>query len=74
MTFIFLIADYRHDLVISEAAKDRSSTRVVKKGLFAPASPASSSNISPSAGTRKPSLRPTESGDLLLLTYFYLFF
>ena len=63
LTFILLIVDYRHDLVISEAAKDRSSNRIVKKGLFAPASPASSSNISPSAGTRKPSLRPTETGD-----------
>lgn len=70
----FLIADYRHDLLISEAAKDRSSNRVVKKGLFAPASPASSSNISPSAGIHKPSLRPTETGDLLLLWLFFFFF
>ena len=54
--------DYRHDLAIAEAAKNKSSNRIMKKGLFAPASPASSSIISPSAGTRKPSLRPTETG------------
>ena len=66
--------DYKHDLAVAEAAKDRSSNAsnpVVKKGLFAPASPASSSNISPSTGTRKPSLRPLETGEYF---YFYFYF
>ena len=65
----FLLADYRRDLAIAEASKDRSSNRIIKKGLFAPASPASSSTISPSAGMRKPSLRPPETGAFLLLLF-----
>ena len=70
--FFFFIVDYRRDLAAAEAARGQSSNRVVKKGLFAPASPALSSDISPSAGTRKPSLRPPETGALFFtLVYFY---
>jgi hypothetical protein len=65
LNYYFLLADYRRDLAIAEVSKDRSSNRIVKKGLFAPTSPASSSNISPSAGTRKPSLRPPDTGAFL---------
>jgi hypothetical protein len=68
-----LVADYRRDLAIAAAAKGQSSNRVVKKGLFAPASPASSSIISPSAGTRKPSLRPPETG-IFFLSHIFIFF
>lgn len=66
--------DYRRELAVSEAARDQpsSSNRVIKKGLFSPASPASSSNISSSAGTRKFSLRPTEAGASII--YFATFF
>ena len=63
--------DYRRDLAITEAARDQSSNRVIKRGLFAPASPASSSNISP--GTRKPSLRPPETGALKKNLFYFLF-
>lgn len=69
-----MVADYRRDLAVAEKAKDQSSNRIVKKGLFAPASPASSSVISPSAGTRKPSLRPAETGTLLFFTLSYFLF
>ncbi|KAF8148178.1 hypothetical protein B0H34DRAFT_803023 [Crassisporium funariophilum] len=53
--------DYRRDLAASEAAKGQSSNRVVKKCLFAPASPALSSDIPSSSGARTASLRPHET-------------
>jgi hypothetical protein len=55
--------EYRRELAAVEAAKGQSSKRMVKKGLFAPASPALSGDIS--TGTRKPSLRPSETGTFL---------
>lgn len=58
----FFLADYRRELAAVEVTRGQSSKRLVKKGLFAPASPALSGDISPSAGTRKPSLRPLETG------------
>lgn len=59
--------DYRRELAASDAttSKAQSSSRASKKGLFAPSSPALSQDISPSAGTRKPSLRPLETGIFL---------
>ena len=67
--------DYKRDLatLAAETARVRSSNRTVKRGLFAPASPALSSDISSSGGTRKPSLRPPETGALFiyLLSYYH---
>jgi hypothetical protein len=62
LNYLFLIVDYRRDLAAAEGAKVQSSNRAVKKGLFAPASPALSGDISRSAATRKPSLRPLDTG------------
>ena len=59
---------------MAEGAKGQSSNRAVKKGLFAPASPALSSDISPSAATHKPSLRPLETGAFFKFTMVFFFF
>jgi hypothetical protein len=52
---------------MSDGAKKYPSNRVVKKGLFAPASPARSRNISTSTGTRKPSLRALDTGSFVIV-------
>ena len=65
MLIIFLIADYKRDLAANNATTagpSSTSKRAIKKGLFAPASPALSNNVSSSTGVRKPSLRPLETG------------
>lgn len=68
--------DYKRDLatLAAETARVRSSNRTVKRGLFAPASPALSSDISSSGGTRKPSLRPPETGALFFIYYLIIIF
>lgn len=60
----YFIVDYRRDLAVSKAAKGQSSNCVVKKGLFAPASLALSSDIPSSSGARTASLHPHETGTL----------
>ena len=47
---------------MTTAGPSSTSKCAIKKGLFAPASPALSNNVSSSAGVRKPSLRPPETG------------
>jgi len=71
--FIFvLVVDYKRDIAamqVTTAGQSSTLKCAVRKGLFASASPASSNNISSSAGIRKPSLRPPETG-----VFFFFFF
>jgi len=65
LIIIFLIVDYKRDLAANNttmAGPSSTPKRAIRKGLFAPASPALSNNVSSSAGVRKPSLRPPETG------------
>lgn len=60
----FHVVDYKREQATAEGSTGgQSSTpkRAIRKGLFASASPAYSSSISSSAGTRKASLRPLDT-------------
>ena len=70
---INFIADYRHELAAQAAEVAKSQSKhSVNKGLFSSASPAMTSDISPSCGTLKLSLRPLDIGAFLIYLCFII--